>query len=177
MSYNGKLKAITIKSGKATIQYTDNIQPAGMDRYISKTKTEQVDHGISERFAGIVRTFLGHGLIRLGLMCSTLDEKAMKSRKCVDMNEFKNFSVVSIKIDGDDENETVKLVLNWETPEGEKVNLNVPPIKINNGGYVYEELILDDLANVTDEANMYLQDKNYFGQQLTMFAGEDSEQF
>lgn len=172
-TYDGKLQYIALKRNKTIIHHTDNtaVETIGI---VSKTKKNEVDHPASERFKNMVRAFLGHGLTKLGLLCSNLDEKAMKARKCIDMPEFKNFAVASLKFSGDGDNEKLNIGLVFEAADGEEVAINVPAIKLNGGGYPYEALLKDDIANVTAEANMFLEDKNYLGQkQLSMFGAED----
>lgn len=173
--YQGKLKSITVKKDKAIIEYTDNIKAEGVQHYIPQVIKKTVDHAVSERFENIMRSFLGHGLVHLGLNCSSLTKEAMASRKCVDMNEFKNFNVTSLKFNGDGESSVVVIGLTWTTPEGAVVAINVPPLKTENGGYVFEEVLSHDLDNVEEEAKMYLANKNYLGQQIELFAGEEDQ--
>lgn len=174
--YDGKLQYIALKRNKTAIYHTDNTAVEGIG-IVSKTKKNEVDFPASERFKNMVRAFLGHGLTKLGLLCSNLNEKAMKARKCIDMPEFKNFAVASLKISGDGDNEKLNIGLVFEAADGEVVAINVPAIKLNGGGYPYEALLKDDIANVTAEANMFLEDQNYLGQkQLSMFDGSDENE-
>lgn len=175
--YNGKMQYIALKRNKTVIYHTDNTAVEGIG-IIPKTIKKEVDHPASERFRNMVRAFLGHGLTKLGLLCSNLDEKAMKARKCIDMPEFKNFAVASLKISGDGDNEKLNIGLEFEAADGEIVSINVPAIKLNGGGYPYEALLKDDISNVTAEADMFLEDENYLGQkQMSLFPASDDEQF
>lgn len=175
MSFNGKFRGISLKKNGAIVSYTSNVTVGG--EVINKEHTVKVSERVSDDFHTIIRSFLGHALIKLGLNSSSLmDDKVMKSRMCVSMPEFKNFDVTKIQIKGDDENEKVFITLSWETPDGEVVNINVPGIHLHTGDYNFENYLNDDISNFIVEAVNYVNDKNYKkSNQLDMFKQEMEE--
>lgn len=174
MEFNGKVLSIELKKeNKSTVEFTSNINVdyGKFEDNVSKTLKITVDAGPSDNFSTIIRSFIGHALIRIGLNSAALqDEKVMKSRKCVSMPEYKNFGVSKIAFKGDGEDEILFVTMTWKTPEGEVVAIPAPGIKTMSGDYNFQKYLEDDIANFRKEVVEFIKDKNYKpSQQLDLF--------
>lgn len=173
MEFNGKFLSIERKKKGSVVKFTSNIlvNYGQFEDTVNKDYSITADNQVSDKFGTIIRSFIGHALIRLGLNSAALeDEKVMKSRKCVSMPEYKNFDVTKIEFKGDDENEQIHIKLSWKTPEDEIVAIQVPGINTLSGDYNFQKYLADDIANLRQEVIEYVKDNNYKpSQQLDLF--------
>lgn len=148
------------KGKGATITYTDNVEEHGELTY--KEHKTKVERRPSHQLETILRSLVGHAVYTLGLSNDKLKEKEFKSRKIVDMPEFKKFSFSGFKIFGDAEEEKVLIKLKLKNINDEAVPLNSGKIAIADGSYLFEEFLAGDMEDVIEEVKSFVAGNNYY---------------
>lgn len=162
--FEGKITGFDImpKGKGAVVHFTDNPVEAGEVTY--KELSHKVYRKPSENLSTMLRALLGHAIYYNGWSFGKLTDKELKSRKVVDMPEFKDYAFKGFTIQGDGEDEKLIIKFAKSCAGDEIVGLVTPPIKIAAGEYVYDDILASDLEKVIDEVKLYLAGKNYFVQ-------------
>lgn len=169
-SYSGELG-----KEKAVITYTNNVIEQG--QVTPKEYSVKVNRRISDDFKSLLRFLIGHALFFADLDNGKIDEKYIKSRKSVDDPEFKDYEFSALRIVGDGEKKKVSIILNKKCTKPQAfMKLPIPAIPMEDGTYLYEEFLSDDVENVISQIHDYLAGKNYFVQSSLDFQEENQEE-
>lgn len=133
------------------------------DKITNKKNTVETDRPISEIFNNQLRTLLGHAILFAGLDFDKIGESEMKSRKVVDMPDFKNFHIIGFSITGDDEDSKIAIDMKIESDKGHNSNINGITIPLHDDSYEYLLYLAQDVDEILEQTKSYLDGNNYEG--------------
>lgn len=158
----GKIIGLDLKPNFVVVTHTSNDVEAG--QVTPKDHTTKVYRKPSDELVTSLRVMLSHALIYCKMDNNKIGEKELKSRKIVDMPEFRGFEVTGFKISGDNEEEKIQIKLSKECKNDEVISFGSPKIAIHDGTYPYDFLLGEDLGSLIEEVTTFIEGKNYYVQ-------------
>lgn len=172
-----KFIGLEITGKGAKLSYIEHVEEH--EGITNKEYSVKVDRAPSNSMKTIMKTLLGHALVKLNIHGGKIGEKEIKNRKAVDLPDFKGYEVVKFSLKGDGEEEVINIKIKCELTDGDKFTIDVPPIPIASGKYPHEKELSRDLDNVIQECKNYSQGvkESYFFQEQLPFPKDENGKF